>query len=109
MRGNSGTSKRGGIGRGLPAAAAALEAGVGRKCDGAEDDNDDGEEFGLDCAGAETPTAPLPAARAESQGEGGFGFTRGSIWRKDDREQEARMASYVNSLEASPSERASDL
>ena len=83
MRGTPGrgTSSRGGIGRGLPAAAAAIEAGVGRKsCD---DDDDDGDEI-IECAaaGVETPATPLPA-RAASKGEGGLGLTsRGCILSK---------------------------
>ena len=81
-----GTSRRGGIGRGLPAAAAALEAGVGRKS--GDDDDDDGnvdveiEGNDIECAaGVDTPVRPLPA-RAASQGEGGFGLTRDSIFKK---------------------------
>ena len=83
MRGTPwrGTSRRGGIGRGLPAAAAAMEAGVGSKS--ADDDDgkvdvDKGDDE-IECAGVlETPATLLPA-RAASQGEGGLGLTRGSI------------------------------
>ena len=78
MRGTPwrGTRRRGGIGRGLPAAAAAMDAGVGSKSDDDGEVDDDNE---IECAGVETPATLLPA-RAASQGEGGLGLTRGSIF-----------------------------
>lgn len=64
-----------------------MEAGVGSKS--ADDDDDDDEvddevdvdkgDDEIECAGVETPATLLPA-RAASQGEGGLGLTRGSIF-----------------------------
>ena len=76
-----------------------MEAGVGRKS--VDDDDDDGEvDKEIECAGVlDTPPATLLPARAASQGEGGLGLTRGSIFFcENEKEEEHVESSSARSL-----------